>query len=52
MRRSTSRVFSAVFHGCLAYAYIHGMWCDTWFEKPHWPMRTSRASSISWIVPP
>ena len=47
-----SRTFSAVFHCWPVQSYMYGMWCETWLLMPSWPIRTSRASSISWIVPP
>jgi hypothetical protein len=26
------------------------MWCEGWLLCPYWPIRTSRASAISWMV--
>ena len=51
-RDRISRTCCWVFHGCPAYRYIHGMWCAGWLLCAYMPMRTSRASVISWMVPP
>lgn len=51
-RPSTSRTFSCVLYGCEAALYMYVAWWATWLLCPYWPIRTSRASVISWMTPP